>query len=56
VTAPLVASAAVIWWIVGVMCVAAGAPVEQAVWWPLYLVKWLLRTLFCALFTGWRGE
>lgn len=29
------------------------APAE-AVWWPLVLAKWLLKSLWTVLFTGWR--
>jgi hypothetical protein len=29
-------------------------PIYEVVWWPITLAKYLLKTLYLALFTGWK--
>lgn len=44
-----------IWFIGAVLTFCYGEPMDVIVWWPIYLLKWLLKTLYKAIFRGWES-
>ena len=30
-------------------------PLEEVIWWPIHLIKFLLKSFVEAVFTGWRS-